>query len=122
MLAALDKDAYVPIENLSSKLNISFHFLTKIFQRLNAAGLLESKKGASGGVKLALPSDQITFMDIVKAIDGTCSMDSCALGLPGCGKKKPCPMHEQWSTIKTDMFDMMKTVTLAYLVKNQKMN
>ena len=122
LLAAMDKDTYVSIQHLSSKLNISFHFLTKTFQKLNTANLLESKKGVNGGVKLALPSNQITFMDIVKAIDGTCSMDSCALGLPGCGEKRPCPMHERWSSIKTGMLSMMETVTLAEMVKNQSLS
>lgn len=115
LLAMLDRDAYVSIRDLSSELNISFHFLTKIFQKLNAAELLNSKKGVNGGVKLSRPSSQITFMDIVVAIDGTCSMDSCALGLPGCGEKRPCPMHEQWSAIKIKMLQTMETLTIAEL-------
>lgn len=114
-LAILDRDTYVSIRELSNELNISFHFLTKIFQRLNAANLLDSKQGVNGGVKLSVPPNEITFMDIVMAIDGCCSMESCALGLPGCGEKRPCPMHEQWSAIKTGMLDMMKRVTIAEL-------
>lgn len=117
LLARLDRDAYVSIRDLSSELDISFHFLTKIFQKMNAADLLESKKGVHGGVKLSLPSDQITFMDIVNAIDGKNSMDSCALGLPGCGQKRPCPMHENWSAIKSGMFRMMETTTLGDLTR-----
>lgn len=115
LLASMDRDTYVSIRELSSELSISFHFLTKIFQKLNAAGFVESKKGVNGGVKLSGPPAQITFMDIVVAIDGACSMNSCALGLPGCGEKRPCPMHDQWSAIKTKMLKMMGNLTIAEL-------
>lgn len=82
---------------------------------MNAADLLDSKKGVNGGVKLSVPSNQITFMDIVVAIDGKCMIDNCALGLPGCGKKRPCPMHEQWSAIKTGLLDAMEKISIAEL-------
>ena len=116
LLAALEHDSYVSIRDLSSELDISFHFLTKIFQKLNAAGLLDSKKGVNGGVKLSIPANRITFMDIVVAIDGTCSMNACILGLPGCGEKRPCPMHDQWSAIKSGLLNMMHKVTISDLV------
>ncbi|WP_340102492.1 RrF2 family transcriptional regulator [Rhodohalobacter sp. 8-1] len=119
LLAALEHESYVSIRDLSNELNISFHFLTKIFQKLNAADLLDSKKGVNGGVKLSIPPDQILFMDIVVAIDGTGLMDTCALGLPGCGKKRPCPMHEQWSTIKASLLSTMETTTLEDIISEK---
>lgn len=115
LLAALDRNSYVSIRELSNELDISFHFLTKIFQKLNAAGLLDSRKGVNGGVKLSIPANRITFMDIVVAIDGTCSMNDCILGLPGCGEKKPCPMHDQWSAIKSGLLNMMHKVSISDL-------
>ncbi|MEX0662155.1 MAG: Rrf2 family transcriptional regulator [Balneolaceae bacterium] len=118
LLAMRDTKTYVSIRELSDELNISFHFLTKIFQKMNAANLIDSKKGVNGGVKLAKPSHRVTFMDVVNAIDGSCSMDSCALALPGCGVKRSCPMHDQWSGIKEGMLEMMEKVTLAELAKN----
>lgn len=115
LLATKETAVYISIRELSDELDISYHFLTKILQKLNTANLLCSKKGLHGGVKLSRRADQITFMDIVDAVDGRCSMDSCALGLPGCGEKRPCPMHEKWSAIKSGLFTMMETVTLAEL-------
>ena len=118
-LAKQDESFYITIKELSDELGIPFHFLTKIFQKLNAADLIDSKKGVNGGVKLSVPSKQITFMDIVVAIDGNNTMDSCALGLPGCGKKIPCPMHDQWSAIKTEMLSTMDTTTLEDITRQK---
>ena len=39
---------FVPIREISEKLGLSFHFLTKILQKLTEAGLMESYRGPSG--------------------------------------------------------------------------
>jgi len=41
-LASLDEEGCVPISTISEELDISFPFFTKIFQKLNDAGLLTS--------------------------------------------------------------------------------
>ena len=51
-LASIPREGYVSIKSLSDKLDISFHFLTKILQELTAAELMESMKGPKGGVRL----------------------------------------------------------------------
>lgn len=115
LLASKPKDEFITIRELSDELDISFFFLTKVLQQMTRAELLESYKGPNGGVKLAKPANTISFMDVVIAIDGSASMNECALGLPGCGVMKPCPMHDQWSKLKTSMINMMEDATLAQL-------
>mgnify|MGYP006273285455 CR=1 FL=1 len=117
LLASGDQQSYTSIRDISSRLDISFHFLTKIFQKLNSANLLDSKKGVNGGVKLSMEPADISFMDIVLAIDGSCSLNACALGLPGCGEKRPCPMHDQWSAIKSGLIETMKNITMNDLAE-----
>ncbi len=112
-LATKKKGDYVTIREISDELNISFHFLTKVLQRLTKADLLESYRGPNGGVKLARQPSEITFMDVVISIDGGSIIDECALGLPGCGSLKPCPVHEKWSGLKSNMLTMMRTITMA---------
>ena len=95
-LASLDGDGYVPINTISEELGISFSFPTKIFQKLNDAGLLTSQRGPKGGVALNRPADEMTLYEIVVAIDGDDLFEVCVLGLPGCGDAEPCPLHDQW--------------------------
>ena len=47
-LTSLKQDGYVSIRAISDELDISFHFLTKIFQKLTQAGLLQSFRGPRG--------------------------------------------------------------------------
>lgn len=59
-------------------------------------------------------------MDIVDSIDGDSLVHECALGLPGCGVLKPCPLHSQWSGLKEDILITMKNISLAELASKQK--
>ena len=117
-LATLKREGYVSIREISEELEISFHFLTKIFQKMTQAGLLESFRGPNGGIMLARPQSQITLLDIVLAIDGPDLFRECVLGLPGCGNQKPCPMHERWATERQRLEAMFGRTTLAEMSEN----
>lgn len=114
-LSTLDSDGYVPIGKISDKLDISFPFLTKIFQKLNDADLLTSQRGPKGGVALRKSPEAITLYDIVVAIDGDDLFEECVLGLPGCGDAEPCPLHNQWSDRRDQVENMFRNATLAEL-------
>ncbi len=109
---------YTTIRELSDELEISFHFLTKVLQKLTKSELLESYKGPNGGVKLARDASSINFMDVVRSIDGDSLIHECALGLPGCGLLKPCPLHDQWSGLKMNIITMMQDITLKDMANN----
>ncbi|WP_263788236.1 RrF2 family transcriptional regulator [Salinibacter grassmerensis] len=96
---------YVSIQTVSDDLEIGFSFLTKVFQQLNDAGLLTSKRGPGGGVALTRAPGATSLYEIVVAIDGNDLFQECVLGLPGCGEAEPCPLHEHW----TEERDRMKT-------------
>jgi Rrf2 family transcriptional regulator, iron-sulfur cluster assembly transcription factor len=106
---------FVPINEIARELDISFHFLTKIFQQLTGAGLLESYRGPSGGVKLAKPASEIVLLDIVKAIDGDGLFSECVLGLEGCGTHAPCPLHATWAAQRGKLHDALEGATLESL-------
>lgn len=51
--------------------------LAKIFTRLAKAELVVATTGVRGGFRLARPADEITMLDIVRAIDGDKSIFDC---------------------------------------------
>ena len=114
-LASLDRSGFVSIGTISEELDISFPFLTKIFQKLNDADLLESRRGPKGGVALTTSADDVTLYEIVVAIDGDDLFQECVLGLPGCGEAEPCPLHEQWADERERVETMFRETTLAEL-------
>ena len=116
-LASREKGEFISIKQVSEKLDISFHFLTKILQQLTAEGLLESYKGPNGGVRLTRSPNKINLIDVVLAIDGPKLLTECALGLPGCGLKNPCPLHDKWADTRDSIRDMLANTSLTSLVE-----
>lgn len=113
---------YVSISEVSEKLGISFHFLTKILQQLTQKGLLTSYRGPNGGVAFVRPARDIIIYDIVAAIDGDDIFTSCILSLPGCGNQTPCPLHESWALIRNKIKTLFLTTSLADLAKGVREN
>jgi len=112
---------YVPIREIAGKLDISFHFLTKILQILTQNQLLQSYKGPHGGVALARPAAEITAMQIVQAIDGPDLFNNCLLGLAECHDDHPCPLHPSWAGIRAQiqtLFEGTKLDQMAEQIKN----
>ncbi|MCZ2101019.1 MAG: Rrf2 family transcriptional regulator [Chitinophagales bacterium] len=110
-----NKQEYTSLSEVSNELKISFHFLTKSLQKLTKEGVLTSSRGPAGGVALAKPADTIPLIDVVLILEGPEYFDSCILGLPGCGKEAPCPLHEFWFIYKSKLMQELTKVSLADL-------
>jgi len=123
MSLVYQEDNYISIRGMSQKLNISFHFLTKILQQITHAGLMHSYKGPNGGINLSKDPREITIIEIIDAIDGLDVFTECVIGLPGCGKNKPCPLHEKWAAARMELQDMFTNTTLHEMaVKSKELN
>ncbi len=119
-LASTSGESYVSITKISEELEISRHFLTKVLQQLTEAELMESLKGPKGGVRLRRHAAEIYLIEIVAAIDGMDILTECALGLPGCGVAKPCPLHEQWADTRDEIRKMLDETSIEDLAAKGK--
>ncbi len=116
-IALNNSGEYVPIREISNKLNIPFHFLTKILQVLSKQQIIETCRGPSGGVRLRQDPNQISIEQIILSIDGDRLFSECILKLPDCGNSKPCPLHDLFAPIREELQKMLSNTMLALLVK-----
>jgi Rrf2 family protein len=115
-LASLEPEkAYIPIRQISEYLQLSFHFLTKIFQILTNHDIVISYRGPNGGVSLAKPANEIKLIDVILAIEGEEFFTGCVLALPSCNEEEPCPLHKYWSATRDSLKSIFEETTLAEL-------
>ena len=119
-LALKPHDGKTSIKELTSQLEIPYHFVAKILQDLGRKGLLVSLKGPSGGFALARQPEEITLFEIVDAIDGTGVLRDCVLGFPECSSKTPCPAHDRWDKVRETISEMLIGQTVAQMAKNTR--
>lgn len=58
------------VREIAGATEIPLPYLSKIFQRLADAGIVESKRGYKGGFKLSCSPSVITILDINSAVEG----------------------------------------------------
>ncbi|MEA2031897.1 MAG: Rrf2 family transcriptional regulator [candidate division Zixibacteria bacterium] len=76
-LTNLPKRKLASINIISDGQSIPREFLAKILKDLTRAGILVSFQGAQGGYRLAKPPREITFLDVIEAIDGPVHLSPC---------------------------------------------
>lgn len=92
-------------------------YLCKIINLLTRKGLVVSRRGIGGGIKLARPADKITLFEIVLAIEGDKWATDCLLGYSWCKNEQCCPTHPFWGETKEKIKQELSRWTLADVVK-----
>lgn len=77
ILAGLPAGRYLATKALAELHGVPKEYLSKALQGLSQAGLVESTLGPSGGYRLARPVGEISFLDIVEAVEGKGPIFAC---------------------------------------------
>ena len=75
-LSVQDPRKCCSITEIAKQYGVPKEFLKKIIQDLIRCGLIKSKRGASGGYSLARSPEQISFYDVIAAIEGPIAVNA----------------------------------------------
>lgn len=102
----------VGIKEISSGISSPEHFLAKILQELSKKGIVKSVKGPNGGFYMDESTLKRPLADVVEAVDGNGLFIGCGLGLVSCSENKPCPLHNEFKTIRNSLHKMLVKTTI----------
>jgi Rrf2 family protein len=88
-------------------------FLAKIISQLSIAGLLQTSRGARGGVMLAKNPDEITLLEVVESIDGPIALNECVNDQNACSFGDDCPLRPVWCDAQDDLVKRLKGINFA---------
>ncbi len=112
-LAGRTDTSLVLIAEISEAMVVPRAFLSKIMRELVDAGLVESQPGRKGGYKLARPGAEITFRDIIEAVEGPIHMVPCQEnGGDDCMMSSNCTQVPIWNRIRLSMLEVFSEYTL----------
>lgn len=72
-----ESDKPIGVQQLAEYQDVSATYLSKILTKLVKAGMIESISGAQGGYKLKRNKQDVNFLDIIHAIEGTAPLFEC---------------------------------------------
>ncbi len=103
---------------LAGETGIPAPTVAKLTVLLTRAGILESTRGAAGGVALASAPDQIRLSDIIEAVDGPIGLTQCLHeGAGDCAIHSTCSVKPHWQTINRTVRNALSDVRLSDLIE-----
>lgn len=117
------------VRTLAELQGVPPELLAKVFTRLAKANLVVATEGVRGGFRLARPADEITVLDIVRAIDGDKEIfecrnvrQRCAVFQTGCPEPDwestgPCSIHAVMLQAQQRMEEALAQQTILDIVR-----
>ncbi len=102
----------VGIKEIAKGIDSPEHFIAKILQDLGRRRLLQSVKGPNGGFYLDEEALECSLADIVKVVDGDKLFTGCGLGLKQCSETHPCPIHNEFRSVRKGIQTMLENAKL----------
>lgn len=117
-LAQLGPDQKASTSQIAEEKDIPLSFLAKIIAQLSVAGLLQTMRGARGGVTLARSPEEINLLDVIEAIDGPILINECVNDNYQCSQHG-CPMRGIWQEAQSDLVSRLKSTTFSQVMAEQ---
>ena len=116
-LAGLPPGVNVRRPDIAKATNVAGSFLSKVLQQLAQAGIVSSQRGTGGGFQLAVPSEAISLLDVVEAMEGPLRLNTCLEAGPSCERKAWCPAHEVWFEAQLALKHVLRNALVAKLAE-----
>ena len=109
----------VSVRTLARRQDVPYAFARGIQRELVAAGLVESRRGAHGGIVLARPAETISLLDVVEAMQGAPSCSVCTSDPDWCDRMGDCAVHSVWSEADEMVSEYLGSKSLAGLIGSE---
>lgn len=115
-LATAEPGTWVKAETVSTAQDIPAAFLVSILSELRVHGLVESRRGAEGGYRLAADAHSIHVADVIRAVDGPLANIAGVhvedVAYTGAAEL----LRDTWIALRVTMRGVLEHVSLADLV------
>lgn len=109
----------VASKTISERQDIPEDFLKKTVHLLALTGLVNTVRGAQGGVRLAKAADDIKVLDVVEAIEGPLAINPCLAPGYYCPNRPTCRLSPVLARAQRAFSAELSKDSLADLVKSQ---
>ncbi len=90
-------------------------YLAKVLRLLSRAGLVRAQRGRGGGFQTLRPSNQLTVLEVVSAVDPLQRIRTCPLGLAAHGENL-CPLHRAIDDAARSVEEAFRATTIQSLI------
>ena len=112
------------IGDIAKRHRIPHKFLEQILLELKHLGIVQSKRGRTGGYSLLRPADQITFGEVLRAVDGPLAPLPCLSRIAysrckDCQDEKACEVRRVFADVATSARAVLDQTTIAHAMNSE---
>ncbi len=115
-LSSIRPESVVPFREVARLMLIPEDFLAKILKTLVDRGLVRSTRGPHGGYALARSPSEISFLEVIEAVEGPVAINECLDHEDPCGRSGWCTAARVWGRGQEAMLTVFRETTIAELV------
>ena len=110
----------VQLKDIAARQKISLSYLEHLVIPLITAGIIQSTRGARGGIKLARPANKVRLDEILEILEGPIAPVDCLKSDQACPRSGACATQDIWDEMKMAMLAVLRSKTLQDLADRQK--
>jgi len=108
------------LKDIAQRQEISIKYLEHLITHLIVGGLVQSTRGARGGVSIAKPPDKIRMSEVVQLLEGSLAPVECVNHPEAWSRSDFCVTRDIWGEMKEAMNNVLESTTLQDLVERQR--
>lgn len=95
-------------------------YLLKVLNGLDAAGIVESRRGPGGGYRLLHEPGELSVLEVVLAVDEIPRIKKCPLGIAK--HTELCPLHRLLDDASRQVEEAFRQTTILDLTRRRKLS
>ena len=104
---------FVTSEEVSNESGLGLPTTNQIIKSLSKGGILSSRRGVGGGVKLAKGLGDITLLEVIQSIDGDVEVTDCAKKKSECCSiVSICPVSDSWKIVNEKIVEVLRNIKI----------
>lgn len=115
-LEEAEEGAVMTAPGLATATGLAEPTVAKVLKILAHAGLVEGRRGATGGYRLTRPLADMPLTDVIAAIDGPIALTACVDNAAGfCDAEATCPVRGRWDPVNDAIRRALSGISIADL-------
>jgi len=112
-LASKDREKFFSVETLAAEVDVPQQYLAKIMKTLAGSGIIEARRGPTGGIRIAKSRNPLTLLNVCEALNEPIARDACFMGRDKCNAKDQCIFHKDWAGLRDQIREFLGSVELG---------
>ena len=117
-LARRESEELLSSRNIAGTHEIPVTLVAQLVSQLQKNGLIESSRGAKGGIRLNQAPERISLKQVVELFDGNIGISRCLKSDEYCNKSGYCPLHQIWKRAQGKMLQELEQTSVLDLAQS----